>query len=80
MAPFESHSQSVLPNPRFLGLESIEQFEDRFLLSVRVEQVPLCPECGRVSESRHSSYVRRLQDLPWQGISVQIHLRIRCGP
>ena len=79
MAPFKSHShsQSVLPNPRLLVLEFIEQSEDRFLLSARVEQVPSCPECGRVSESRHSSYVRRLQDLPWQGLSVQIHLRVR---
>jgi hypothetical protein len=42
MAPFKSHSQSVLPNPRLLVLESMEQSEDRFLLSVRVEQVPSC--------------------------------------
>ena len=77
MAPFNSHSQSVLPNPRLLVLESIEQSEDRFLLSVRVEQVPSCPECGQVSKSRHSSHVRRLRDLPWQGLSVQIHLRVQ---
>src|SRR5207245_210668 len=77
MALPKSHSQSVLPNPRLLVLETIEQFEDRFLLTVRVQQVPLCPECGRASESRHSHYVRRLQDLPWQGLSVQIHLRVR---
>jgi transposase len=77
MAILKSHSQSVLPNPRLLVLESIEQSEDHFLLAVRIEQVPSCPECGRVSESRHSSYVRRLQDLPWQGLSVQIHLRVR---
>ena len=70
MALPKSHSQSVLPNPRLLVLETIEQFEDHFLLGVRVEQVPSCPECGRVSESRHSSYVRRLQDLPWQGLPV----------
>src|ERR1035437_6242819 len=79
MAPFKSHSQSVLPNPRLLVLESIEQSEDRFLFSARVEQVPSCPECVWVSESRHSSYVRRLQDLPWAGLSVHIHLRVpRC--
>ena len=77
MALPKSHSQSVLPNPRLLVLETIEQFEDRFLLTVRVQQVPLCPECGRASESRHSHYVRRLQDLPGQGLSVQIHLRVR---
>jgi len=77
MAIPKSHSQSVLPSPRFLVLESIEQSEDQFLPSVHVEQVPCCPECGQVSSSHHSSYVRRLQDLPWQGLTVQILLRIR---
>lgn len=77
MAIAKSHSQSVLPNPRSLVLESIQQSVDQFLLSVHVEQVPCCPECGRPSHSRHSSYVRRLQDLPWQGLTVQILLRVR---
>jgi transposase len=77
MALAKSHSQSVLPNPRSLVLETIEQSEDYFLLSVHVEQVPSCPECGQRSSSRHSSYVRRLQDLPWQGLTVQILLRVR---
>src|SRR5437870_1060002 len=57
MALPKSHSQSVLPNPRLLVLETIEQFEDRFLLTVRpasssvsrmrpgfrVPPQPLCP-------------------------------------
>jgi len=73
----KSHSQAVLPNPRLLVLEAIEPSEDPFLLTVHVEQVPYCPECGRQSESCHSSYVRRLQDLPWQGLTVQICLRVR---
>jgi len=77
MALAQSHSQSVLPNPRSLVLETIEQSGDHFLLSVHVEQVPCCPECGRRSSSRHSSYVRRLQDLPWQGLTVEILLRVR---
>jgi transposase len=77
MALAKSHSQSVLPNPRSLVLETIEQSDDHFLLSVYVEQVPCCPECGRPSHSRHSSYVRQLQDLPWQGLTVQILLRVR---
>jgi transposase len=77
MAIVKSHSQSVLPNPRSLVLESIDQSDDHFLLSVHVQQVPCCPECGRPSHSRHSSYVRHLQDLPWQGLTVQIRLRVR---
>lgn len=77
MAIAKSHSQSVLPNARSLVLESIEQSDDNFLLSVHVKQVPSCPECSRPSHARHSSYLRRLQDLPWQGLSVQILLRVR---
>ncbi len=77
MALTKSHSQSVLPNPRSLVLESIQQSDNHFLLSVHVQQVPSCPECGRPSHSRHSSYARRLQDLPWQGLTVQIRLRVR---
>ena len=43
---------------------------------------PLCPGCGRPSSRRHSSYPRRLADLPWQGRRVQIEVqvrRLRCG-
>lgn len=77
MAFAKSHSQSVLPNPRSLVLDVIESSETGFSLAVHVEQVPCCPECGQRSRSCHSSYLRRLQDLPWQGSSVQILLRVR---
>jgi|GEM_PF-6804105 len=77
MAIAKSHSQSLLPNPPSLVLETIQQTDDYFLLSMHVEQVPCCPECGQRSNSGHSSYVRRLQDLPWQGLAVQIHLLVR---
>ena len=43
---------------------------------------PLCPGCGRPSSRRHSSYPRRLADLPWQGRRVQVEVqvrRLRCG-
>jgi len=36
---------------------------------------PACPTCGTLSGSRHSSYSRRLQDLPAQGIPVTVWLR-----
>src|SRR5579859_1214227 len=77
----DGHSKEPLAirpsQPALSGFGSIEQLEDQFLLSVHVEQDPCCPECGQVSSSRHSSYVRRLQDLPWQGLTVQILLRVR---
>jgi len=43
---------------------------------------PVCPGCGHPSSRRHSSYPRRLADLPWQGRRVQIEVqvrRLRCG-
>jgi len=43
---------------------------------------PLCPGCGHPSSRRHSSYPRRLADLPWQGRRVQVEVqvrRLRCG-
>src|SRR5579863_1703388 len=82
MASPPSHSQSLLPNPGILLLDSIERDKDRFRLMVHVEQEPKCPVCGETSRNRHSSYSRRLQDFPWQGVSVQLSAtvgRFRCS-
>jgi len=81
MAPPLSHSQSLLPNPDSLILDRIERDADRIRLMIHVEQKPACPLCGEVSRSQHSCYCRRLQDLPWQGVSVQLWVtvgRFRC--
>src|SRR5947209_12761032 len=81
MAHPPSHSQSLLPNPETLILDRIERDAERFRLMVHVEQEPICPRCGEVSRSRHSCYCRYLQDLPWQGVSVQLWVtasRFRC--
>jgi transposase len=76
-----SHSQSLLPNPDILILDGIER-DSRIRLMVHVEQTPACPLCREASQSRHSSYRRRLQDLPCQGVVVQMWAtvgRFRCG-
>ena len=81
MAPSPSHSQSLLPNPILLVLDRIEQDPSRFRLFVHADQEPACPVCGQGSRSSHSSYCRYLQDLPWQGVAVQVWLtvgRFRC--
>lgn len=36
-----------------------------------------CPTCGRLSGKVHSRYMRRLADLPWDGVPVMIHLQTR---
>ena len=81
MAPPPSHSQAVLPSPKTLVLERIERTDREFRIFVHSRQSAGCPGCGRISRSRHSAYARRLGDVPWQGLSVQIILtahRYRC--
>lgn len=81
MASPPSHSQNVLPDPESLSLKGIVRTDSRFVLYVRSRQPAICPACGRVSRSRHSTYLRKLQDLPWQGQPVEIQLsasRYRC--
>jgi transposase len=81
MATPPSHSQAVLPNSQILLLDRIERTDQRFRLFVTVEQTPSCPMCGRISRSFHSCYCRCLQDLPWQGLTVQLIVvarRYRC--
>jgi transposase len=81
MISSSSHSQALLPNPDILILERIERDANRCRLTVHVEQEPSCPLCGAISRSRHSFYCRRLQDLPWQGVAVELWAivgRFRC--
>ncbi|MEO6757856.1 MAG: ISL3 family transposase [Saprospiraceae bacterium] len=77
MVPSLSRSQRLLPNPALLILDRIEQDHSRFRLFVRADQEPPCPVCGHRSGSLHSSYRRHLQDLPWQGVAVQMWLTVR---
>jgi transposase len=37
----------------------------------------ICPECQQASRRIHSRYIRRLNDLPWEGLPVRIELRVR---
>jgi len=81
MAASLSHSQSLLPGSSILVLDRIERDSDSIRLMVHVEQEPRCPVCDSVSRSGHSCYRRHLQDLPWQGASVQLWItvgRFRC--
>jgi transposase len=77
----QGHSQLLLPNPGILVLNRIEREADRFRMVVHVEQQPAYPLCGEAARSRHSNYTRCLQDLSWQGVSVQLWVtvgRFRC--
>lgn len=55
--------------------------ENRWFVSADGAGARSCPECREESASRHSWHVRRLQDLPIQGTSVVLELRLgrwRC--
>ncbi len=52
--------------------------ENLILLSARLKaKTAKCPYCGKRSKSVHSSYIRKLTDLPAAGKSVLIKLKIR---
>jgi transposase len=60
---------------------SIEKFVSRNdlieLHTASRQNAPACPLCGTPSRRVQSRYTRTLADLPWQGVAVRIHLRIR---
>ena len=37
----------------------------------------ICPVCDTQYRSLHSNYFRRLSDLPWHGVTIQINLNTR---
>ena len=64
-----------------LEVNSVERREPGWLVGVDSRESACCPECGTQSSSRHSSYLRTLQDLSTQGTPVAIQARVtrwRC--
>ena len=77
-------SKSLLPLvPADLVVDQVLPTPDCLIILCRSRvSAPVCPGCGLPSSRRHSSYPRRLADLPWQGRRVQIKVqvrRLRCG-
>ena len=69
--------------PADLVVEQVLPTPDHLTVMCRSRiAAPLCPSCGHPSSRRHSSYPRRLADLPWQGRRVEVEIqvrRLRCG-
>ena len=77
-------SKRLLPLvPADLVVEQVLPTPDHLTVMCRSRvAAPLCPGCGHPSSRRHSSYPRRLTDLPWQGRRVPVEVqvrRLRCG-
>src|ERR1019366_5729316 len=71
-------SRSLSPCPAEVQVERLIAEADHITLVVRVfRPVAPCPGCTCPSYRIHSYYERRLADLPWDGIPVEIRLRTR---
>jgi transposase len=71
-------NRSLSPCPAEVQVEGLLAQGDHITLVVRAarREVP-CPGCARFSSDIHSYYERRLADLPWNGIPVEVRLRTR---
>ncbi len=70
--------QSILPDPTALQLVAIEADCEGVTIVVRTKNpTARCPDCGGVTARTHSWYVRRVMDLPWQGVAARLRLHTR---
>jgi len=76
--------RTLLPDAYEVVLDQLRvQGRDRLIMVLwSVADGSACPMCRRISQRIQSGYYRRLSDLPWEGIPVEIELRVRrffCG-
>lgn len=69
---------TLLANPEAIHLVKIIQHPSSLTLVVKATRTEAeCPRCHRPSTRVHSYYIRKVADLPWHGVAVQLHLRTR---
>ena len=71
--------RTLVPDAGEVVLESVQaEGRDQFLLVLRSSgERCCCPQCQCASCRVHSHYLRRLSDLPWEGIPVRIQFKVR---
>jgi transposase len=76
------NTATLLADPNAIRLTYIRPAADSITIVVKaILPHSSCPLCGGFSTLVHSRYVRRIADLPWQGVSVKLELhtrRFRC--
>jgi transposase len=68
-----------LPDAAEVGIEYLKATDpSRILMVLRtIRNAAHCPRCGTLSERIHSRHLRKLDDLPWEGVPVRVQLRTR---
>ena len=70
--------QARLPDSGSLDCDRVVQRGNQVVVMVSgARSLAACPACGGSSDRVHSQYVRRLADLPWQGLRVEVQWRCR---
>jgi hypothetical protein len=61
-----------------LGVEvsGLERIEGGWAVSATMNDYGRCPACDTRSSRRHGWYIRRLQDMPAQGVAVGVRLKL----
>ena len=76
------NTATLLADPSAIKLTCIRPAANSITIVVKTALAhSLCPLCRHDSRHVHSRYVRRITDLPWQGVSVKLELhtrRFRC--
>lgn len=68
---------AILADPAVLRLEKIVAEKSSLTIVVSsVQRQAKCPLCQQASYKKHSSYLRRVMDLPWQGVPVKLRLAV----
>jgi transposase len=71
-------TELLMPWLSGLRLDAIDTVENRIVVTLQsIQSEPKCPKCAQASNTRHSWYQRKLIDLPWAGVCVQLSLRVR---
>jgi transposase len=77
------NGKELLPDQTSLALCNVDKSDHNWMVNTIASlEAAKCPDCGVLSTSRHSSYLRHLRDLPIQGRVVKLRVRVgrwRCG-
>ncbi len=69
---------TILPDPACLKLLELSADTNCIIATMTTTATAAsCPGCEQPSTHLHSRYIRRLADLPWQGVAMRLVLHVR---